>query len=42
MSSLGVLSRVVRESQMELIMDKLIDLFGNKDEETRDIAGLGR
>jgi cullin-associated NEDD8-dissociated protein 1 len=40
--SLGVLSKVVRENQMELIMDKLIELFGNKDDETRDIAGLGK
>jgi hypothetical protein len=40
--SLGVLSKVVREGQMELIMDKLIELFGSDDEETRDIAGLGK
>jgi cullin-associated NEDD8-dissociated protein 1 len=39
--SLGVLTKVVRESQMEQIMDKLIDLSGEDNEETRDIAGLG-
>lgn len=39
--SLGALIKIVRESQMEYIIDKLIDFSGSKDEELRDIAGLG-
>jgi hypothetical protein len=39
--SLGALIKIVRESQMELIVSKLIDFSGSKDEEIRDIAGLG-
>ncbi|KAI5120871.1 hypothetical protein M0805_008243 [Coniferiporia weirii] len=37
---LGVLIKIVRETQMELIIGKLIDFSGSKDEELRDIAGL--
>lgn len=39
--SLGQLIKIVRESQMELVVDKLIDFSTAKDEELRDIAGLG-
>lgn len=39
--SLGVLIKIVRESQMEVIIGKLIEFSGSKDEELRDIAGLG-
>ena len=39
--SLGQLIKIIRESQMELVVDKLIDFSAGKDEELRDIAGLG-
>ena len=39
--SLGVLIKIVREHQMEFVVQKLIDFSGSKDEELRDIAGLG-
>ena len=39
--SLGVLIKIVRESQMEYIIERLIEFSGSKDEELRDIAGLG-
>jgi len=38
---LGQLIKIIRESQMELVVDKLIDFSGGKDEELRDISGLG-
>lgn len=37
---LGVLIKIVRETQMEFIIGKLIDFSGSKDEELRDIASL--
>ncbi|KAH9939018.1 ARM repeat-containing protein [Epithele typhae] len=37
---LGQLIKIIRESQMELVVDKLIDFSAGKDEELRDIAGL--
>lgn len=40
-TSLGVLVKIVREHQMEHIISKLTDFSGGKDEELRDIAGLG-
>ncbi|KAF5339321.1 hypothetical protein D9611_009897 [Ephemerocybe angulata] len=37
---LGQLIKILRQSQMELVVDKLIDFSGGKDEELRDISGL--
>ncbi|KAI0761177.1 ARM repeat-containing protein [Trametes elegans] len=37
---LGQLIKIIRESQMEFVVDKLIDFSAGKDEELRDIAGL--
>ena len=42
MLSLGTLIKIVRESQMEFIVVRLIDFSGSKDDELRDIAGLGK
>lgn len=39
--SLGQLIKVVREAQMDHIVDSLIHLSGSQEEEIRDIAGLG-
>jgi hypothetical protein len=39
--SLGQLIKIVRETQMEYVVDKLIDFTGGKDEELRDISSLG-
>ena len=39
--SLGQLIKIIREPQMEFVVDKLIDYSGGKDEELRDISGLG-
>ena len=39
--SLGQLIKIIRESQMELVVDKLIEFSAGNDEELRDIAGLG-
>ena len=39
--SLGQLIKIIRESQMEFVVDKLIDFSAGKDEELRDISGLG-
>lgn len=39
--SLGQLIKIIRQSQMETVVDKLIDFSGGKDEELRDISGLG-
>ena len=39
--SLGVLIKVVRESQMDFIIQKLVALSGSHEGELRDIAGLG-
>ena len=40
-SSLGQLIKIIRESQMETVLDRLIELSSRNDEEIRDIAGLG-
>ena len=40
-NSLGQLIKIIREPQMVLVVDKLIDFSSSKDEELRDIAGLG-
>ncbi|KAI0825335.1 ARM repeat-containing protein [Trametes gibbosa] len=37
---LGQLVKIIRESQMEYVVDKLIDFSAGKDEELRDISGL--
>ncbi|EIW65195.1 ARM repeat-containing protein [Trametes versicolor FP-101664 SS1] len=37
---LGQLIKIIRESQMETVVDKLIEFSAGKDEELRDIAGL--
>ncbi|TBU30790.1 TIP120-domain-containing protein [Dichomitus squalens] len=37
---LGQLIKIIRESQMEFVVDKLIDFSAGKDEELRDISGL--
>ncbi|RDB24577.1 Cullin-associated NEDD8-dissociated protein 1 [Hypsizygus marmoreus] len=37
---LGQLIKIIRQSQMELAVDKLIDFSGGQDEELRDISGL--
>lgn len=39
--SLGVLIKILRQNHMELVVDKLIEFSGGKDEELRDISGLG-
>lgn len=40
--SLGQLIKIIRETQMELVVDSLIDFSMGKDDELRDISGLGR
>jgi cullin-associated NEDD8-dissociated protein 1 len=40
-TSLGQLIKILRQSQMEVVVDKLIDFSGGKDEELRDISALG-
>ncbi|KAJ7211033.1 armadillo-type protein [Mycena haematopus] len=37
---LGQLIKIIRQSQMETVVDKLIDFSGGQDEELRDISGL--
>ena len=39
--SLGQLIKIIREPQMVMVVDKLIDFSSSKDEELRDISGLG-
>jgi hypothetical protein len=39
--SLGQLIKIIRQPQMETVVDKLIDFSGGQDEELRDISGLG-
>ena len=39
--SLGQLIKIIRESQMELVVDKLTEFSSSTDEELRDISGLG-
>lgn len=41
-SSLGQLIKIIRENQMELVVDSLINYSVGKDEELRDISGLGK
>lgn len=40
-SSLGQLIKIIRENQMELVVDSLINYSVGKNEELRDISGLG-
>lgn len=40
--SLGQLIKIIRENQMELVVDSLINYSVGKDEELRDISGLGQ
>ncbi|KAG5641254.1 hypothetical protein DXG03_005660, partial [Asterophora parasitica] len=37
---LGQLIKIIKQPQMELVVDKLIDFSGGQDEELRDISGL--
>ncbi|CAK5269861.1 unnamed protein product [Mycena citricolor] len=37
---LGQLIKIIRQGQMELVVDKLIDFSGGQDDELRDISGL--
>lgn len=39
--SLGQLIKIIRETQMELVVDSLINFSMGKDDELRDISGLG-
>ena len=41
MLSLGQLIKIIRELQMEMVVDKLIEFSGGKDDELRDISALG-
>ncbi|KAJ7920740.1 armadillo-type protein [Mycena leptocephala] len=38
--NLGQLIKIIRQPQMETVVDKLIDFSGGQDEELRDISGL--
>ncbi|KAG6854208.1 hypothetical protein C0991_009521 [Blastosporella zonata] len=38
---LGQLIKIIRQPQMEIVVDKLIEFSGGQDEELRDISGLG-
>jgi cullin-associated NEDD8-dissociated protein 1 len=39
--SLGQLIKIINETQMDYVVDQLITFLGGKDDELRDIAGLG-
>jgi len=41
MNSLGQLIKIIKENQMDYVVDSLIDFSGSSEEELRDIAGLG-
>jgi len=40
--SLGQLIKILRQTQMEVVVDKLIEFSSGKDEELRDISTLGK
>lgn len=40
--SLGQLIKIIREPQLDLVVDELIDFSGGSDDELRDIATLGQ
>jgi cullin-associated NEDD8-dissociated protein 1 len=33
--------KIIRQTQMEMVVDKLIEFSGGKDDELRDISALG-
>jgi len=39
--SLGQLVKIIKEPQMNSVVDSLVLFIGGKDDELRDIAGLG-
>lgn len=39
--SLGHLTKILRESHQDYVMERLIGLFNGKEDELRDVAGLG-
>lgn len=39
---MGQLIKIIKEPQMVMVVDKLIDFSSSKDEELRDISGLGK
>jgi cullin-associated NEDD8-dissociated protein 1 len=39
--SLGQLIKVINDNQMNYVIDELITYLSNKEDEIRDIAGLG-
>lgn len=41
MCSLGVLVKIIKEKQLQVILDKLVEYISSKEEELRDIASLG-
>ena len=40
--SLGQLIKIIRENQMEVVVDSLINFLAGEDEELRDVSGLGQ
>jgi hypothetical protein len=40
-NSLGELTKILRESHQDYVIEKLITLFNGKDDELRDVAALG-
>ena len=40
--SLGQLSKILRDSHQDYVMDKLIGFFSGQEDELRDVAGAGR
>ena len=40
--SIGQLIKSIREPQMNTVIDSLVEFIGGKDDELRDIAGLGK
>lgn len=40
-TSLGQLIKVIRENNLSIVVDKLIEFSSGKEEELRDVAGLG-
>jgi len=40
-NSLGELTKILRESHQDFVIEKLVTLFNGKDDELRDVAALG-
>jgi hypothetical protein len=40
-TSLGQLIKIINDNQMNYVVDQLIEFLGGKEDELRDIAGLG-